>query len=40
MTNEETAWQELSEIPADPPEARDKCSQCKLVQKYHQVMFE
>ena len=29
MMNEETAWQELSEISADPPEARDKCSQCK-----------
>ncbi|KAF3427842.1 hypothetical protein E2986_01264 [Frieseomelitta varia] len=27
--NEETVWQELSEILADPPETRNKCSQCK-----------
>lgn len=27
--NEETVWQELSEIFADPPETRDKCLQCK-----------
>ncbi|XP_076749945.1 DTW domain containing 2 isoform X1 [Xylocopa sonorina] len=27
--NEETVWQELSEIFADPPETRDKCLKCK-----------
>ncbi|KAL2725651.1 tRNA-uridine aminocarboxypropyltransferase 2 isoform X1 [Vespula squamosa] len=29
MTNEDIAWEELSKISADPPEARDKCIQCK-----------
>lgn len=29
MTNEEHVWQELAGIPADPPEARDKCPQCR-----------
>ncbi|KAI4501705.1 hypothetical protein M0802_003040 [Mischocyttarus mexicanus] len=29
MTNENTAWEELSNISADPPEARNKCVQCK-----------
>lgn len=24
-------WEELCNIPADPPEMRDKCGQCKLV---------
>lgn len=32
--NEETVWQELSEIFADPPETRDKCLQCKYVNIY------
>lgn len=29
MTHEETVWEELSGIPADPPETRDKCIQCR-----------
>ncbi|XP_043496779.1 tRNA-uridine aminocarboxypropyltransferase 2 isoform X1 [Polistes fuscatus] len=29
MTNEDTTWEELSKISADPPKARDKCVQCK-----------
>lgn len=24
-------WEELSNVPADPPEMRDKCARCKLV---------
>ncbi|KMQ98433.1 dtw domain-containing protein 2-like protein [Lasius niger] len=29
MTNEDDVWNELASIPADPPETRDKCQQCK-----------
>ncbi|KAL6426072.1 hypothetical protein ACFW04_008977 [Cataglyphis niger] len=29
MTNENDVWNELASIPADPPETRDKCQQCK-----------
>jgi len=33
MTNEDNVWNELASIPADPPETRDKCQQCKQVSK-------
>lgn len=29
MSTEETVWQELQGIVADPPDMRDKCSNCK-----------
>ncbi|XP_071559691.1 tRNA-uridine aminocarboxypropyltransferase 2 [Temnothorax nylanderi] len=29
MTNEDNVWRELARIPADPPDTRDKCQQCK-----------
>ncbi|RLU19950.1 hypothetical protein DMN91_008509 [Ooceraea biroi] len=29
MTNEDDVWNDLAGIPADPPETRDKCQQCK-----------
>lgn len=29
MTNEDDVWNELANLPAEPPEARDKCQQCK-----------
>ncbi|XP_066587294.1 tRNA-uridine aminocarboxypropyltransferase 2 [Prorops nasuta] len=29
MTNELSVWEDLSGISADPPQTRDKCSQCK-----------
>jgi hypothetical protein len=31
MESERDIWEELSNIPADPPKMRDKCTQCKLV---------
>lgn len=29
MEGESGIWEELSNIPADPPEMRDKCAQCR-----------
>ncbi|XP_015608994.1 DTW domain-containing protein 2 isoform X2 [Cephus cinctus] len=29
MTNEDIVWEELSGLPADPPDMRDKCIQCR-----------
>ncbi|KAG5319817.1 DTWD2 protein, partial [Pseudoatta argentina] len=33
VMNEDNVWSELASIPADPPETRDKCQQCKQVPK-------
>lgn len=29
MTDEDNVWSELASIPAEPPETRNKCLQCK-----------